>query len=138
MHKRILVGCVVASALVAGGFSAASAAPTQTGGACTPGYDPCVPAGSDADCASGEGDGPVYVDFPVTVTGNDPYDLDSDGNGIGCEDETGSAPTPTPTPAPAPTPAPIVEQQAPASIGGPADLVAAPADPVQVDPDYTG
>ena len=31
------------------------------------------------------GDGPPYVEGPVSVTGSDPYDLDSDGNGVGCE-----------------------------------------------------
>jgi hypothetical protein len=52
---------------------------------CTPGYSPCIPPGSDVDCAGGSGDGPRYVQGPVTVTGSDPYGLDSDGNGVGCE-----------------------------------------------------
>ena len=33
----------------------------------------------------GSGDGPRYVQGPVTVTGSDPYGLDADGDGIGCE-----------------------------------------------------
>jgi hypothetical protein len=49
------------------------------------GYSPCLPPGPDVDCAGGTGDGPRYVDGPVTVTGSDPYDLDGDGDGVGCE-----------------------------------------------------
>jgi hypothetical protein len=52
---------------------------------CTPGYDPCIPPGPDVDCAGGSGNGPRYVDGPVSVTGSDPYGLDRDGNGIACE-----------------------------------------------------
>ncbi|MEO6702472.1 MAG: hypothetical protein ABI140_16510, partial [Jatrophihabitantaceae bacterium] len=52
---------------------------------CTPGYSPYIPPGSDVDCAGGSGNGPRYVNGPVTVTGSDPYRLDADGNGIGCE-----------------------------------------------------
>jgi hypothetical protein len=53
---------------------------------CTPGYSPCVPIASDVDCAGGSGNGPAYVEGPIYVTGDDPYDLDRDGNGIACED----------------------------------------------------
>jgi hypothetical protein len=52
---------------------------------CTPGYSPCIPPGSDVDCAGGSGDGPRYVQGPIRVTGSDPYDLDGDGDGVGCE-----------------------------------------------------
>jgi hypothetical protein len=52
---------------------------------CTPGYSPCIPPGSDVDCAGGTGNGPRYVSGPVYVTGSDSYGLDRDGNGIGCE-----------------------------------------------------
>ena len=45
----------------------------------------CVPVDSDVDCASGSGNGPSYVQGPVTVTGDDIYELDRDGNGTGCE-----------------------------------------------------
>jgi hypothetical protein len=46
----------------------------------------CVPAGvSDVDCASGDGNGPEYVDGPVYVDGDDIYSLDSNGDGVGCE-----------------------------------------------------
>jgi hypothetical protein len=52
---------------------------------CDPNYDPCVPIASDVDCAGGSGNGPAYVDGPVTVIGSDIYDLDRDGDGIACE-----------------------------------------------------
>lgn len=57
----------------------------SSGSQCTPGYSPCIPLVSDADCAGGSGDGPYYVDGPVSVTGSDPYDLDRDGDGVGCD-----------------------------------------------------
>jgi endonuclease YncB( thermonuclease family) len=48
------------------------------GGACAPGYSPCVPPfPPDADCAD--------VNGPVTVTGPDPHGLDGDGDGVACE-----------------------------------------------------
>ena len=54
--------------------------------ACHPSYEgECVPIASDADCASGSGNGPVYVRGPVRVVGPDEYDLDRDGDGVGCE-----------------------------------------------------
>lgn len=53
---------------------------------CHPSYEgECVPITSDADCASGSGNGPAYVRGPVQVVGPDEYDLDRDGNGVGCE-----------------------------------------------------
>ncbi len=53
---------------------------------CDPNYSgACVPVASDVDCAGGSGNGPAYVDGPVTVIGDDIYDLDRDGNGTGCE-----------------------------------------------------
>jgi hypothetical protein len=52
---------------------------------CDPNYDPCVPVATDVDCAGGNGNGPAYVEGPVTVIGRDIYGLDRDGNGIGCE-----------------------------------------------------
>lgn len=57
----------------------------ESGGDCTPGYSPCVPVASDVDCAGGSGNGPEYVDGPITVTGSDPYDLDRDGDGTACD-----------------------------------------------------
>jgi hypothetical protein len=72
-----------------GGASPASpAAPAPPRVAkCDPGYAPqCLdPNASDYDCL-GEGDGPYYVDGPVTVIGKDPFKLDtSDHDGVGCE-----------------------------------------------------
>jgi hypothetical protein len=53
---------------------------------CDPNYSGgCVPIASDVDCAGGSGNGPAYVEGPVTVVGSDIYGLDSDGDGIGCE-----------------------------------------------------
>lgn len=45
----------------------------------------CVPIASDVDCAGGSGNGPAYVQGPVTVTGSDIYGLDRDSDGVGCE-----------------------------------------------------
>jgi hypothetical protein len=53
---------------------------------CDPNYSgACVPIASDVDCAGGSGNGPAYVQGPVTVTGTDIYDLDDDNDGVGCE-----------------------------------------------------
>jgi endonuclease YncB( thermonuclease family) len=48
-------------------------------------YSPCLPPGPDVDCRGGSGNGPRYVDGPVSVKGSDPYGLDDDGDGVGCE-----------------------------------------------------
>ena len=48
------------------------------GGACAPGYSPCVPPyPPDVDCADLGG--------PISVTGPDPHGLDADGDGVACE-----------------------------------------------------
>lgn len=54
---------------------------------CDPSYKgACLkPDVSDYDCAGGSGDGPYYVQGPVTVVGDDHYDLDRDGDGVACE-----------------------------------------------------
>ncbi|MCJ1675196.1 G5 domain-containing protein [Rathayibacter sp. VKM Ac-2929] len=53
---------------------------------CHPSYaGECVPIASDGDCAAGSGNGPVYIQGPVTVVGPDEYDLDRDGDGIACD-----------------------------------------------------
>jgi resuscitation-promoting factor RpfB len=52
---------------------------------CDPNYSGCVPVASDVDCAGGSGNGPAYVSGPVTVIGDDVYDLDRDSDGIACE-----------------------------------------------------
>ena len=53
---------------------------------CDPNYaGACVPVASDVDCAGGSGDGPEYVDGPVTVVGDDVYDLNRDDDNIACD-----------------------------------------------------
>lgn len=52
--------------------------PAPAGGACAPGYTPCVPPfPPDVDCGDVEG--------PIQVTGTDPHGLDGEGDGIACE-----------------------------------------------------
>ena len=64
-----------------------SPTPSQTSPTCDPSYSgKCLkPNVSDYDCAGGSGDGPYYVQGPVTVVGDDHYGLDRDGDGIACE-----------------------------------------------------
>ena len=57
--------------------------PPAVSSACTPGYDPCIPPGSDVDC-EGTGDGPRHERGPVYVEGSDSYGLDDDGDGVAC------------------------------------------------------
>ena len=52
---------------------------------CDPNYSGCVPIASDVDCAGGSGNGPAYVQGPVSVIGADIYGLDRDGDGVACE-----------------------------------------------------
>jgi hypothetical protein len=54
---------------------------------CHPSYGgACLdPDASDYDCAGGSGNGPEYVDGPITVSGPDPFDLDRDNDGVACE-----------------------------------------------------
>jgi hypothetical protein len=52
---------------------------------CDPHYAiACVPIASDVDCVGGDEDGPVYVEGPVKVIGEDIYNLDRDGDGYAC------------------------------------------------------
>ena len=71
-------------------ISAPATKPRSSTGApskrCDPNYaGACVPIASDVDCAGGSGNGPAYVQGPVTVIGSDVYGLDGDGDGVGCE-----------------------------------------------------
>ena len=67
-------------------FSVALSAHPALAQNCHPSYENvCVPIASDVDCASGNGNGPEYVDGPVHVIGPDEYGLDRDGDGIACE-----------------------------------------------------
>jgi hypothetical protein len=54
---------------------------------CDPNYKgACLdPNASDYDCEGGSGDGPKYVAGPVTVVGDDHFELDRDGDGTACE-----------------------------------------------------
>ena len=54
---------------------------------CDPSYpDVCLdPNAYDYDCAGGSGNGPEYVQGPITVVGSDPFGLDGDGDGVGCQ-----------------------------------------------------
>ncbi|MGI8516754.1 MAG: thermonuclease family protein [Acidimicrobiia bacterium] len=46
----------------------------------------CLGVGiGDYDCAGGSGNGPNYVQGPVSVVGYDEFDLDREGDGVGCE-----------------------------------------------------
>lgn len=64
----------------------AAPAPAPAAGGCDPNYSgACVPIASDVDCAGGSGNGPAYVQGPVTVVGSDVYDLDRDGDGVACD-----------------------------------------------------
>jgi hypothetical protein len=75
-----------AVALTFAGAANAAPLPQQPSSPCDPNYSgACVPIASDVDCAGGSGDGPAYVQGPVTVIGKDIYGLDRDGNGVGCE-----------------------------------------------------
>ena len=47
------------------------------GGGCHPGYSPCLPIEADLNCDD--------VNGPITVLGDDPYQLDADGDGTGCD-----------------------------------------------------
>jgi hypothetical protein len=73
----------IAFAVILGVNPVANAEPSSS---CDSNYSgACVPIDSDVDCAGGNGNGPSYVAGPVTVVGDDIYDLDRDGNGTGCE-----------------------------------------------------
>lgn len=66
-----------------------TAASTKSGsaGGCDPNYaGKCVPiTGKDVDCTGKGGDGPIFVQGPFDVVGDDVYDLDADEDGIACE-----------------------------------------------------
>lgn len=60
--------------------------PLERSSDCDPNYSgACVPIASDVDCAGGSGNGPEYVEGPVTVIGDDIYELDREGDGVACE-----------------------------------------------------
>jgi hypothetical protein len=61
--------------------------PTSAPRNCDPSYpDVCLdPNAEDYDCAGGSGNGPLYVEGPISVRPPDPFGLDADGDGVGCE-----------------------------------------------------
>jgi hypothetical protein len=63
------------------------AKPPNKTATCDPNYKgACLkPNVSDYDCAGGSGNGPYYVQGPITVVGDDHYGLDSDHDGTECE-----------------------------------------------------
>jgi resuscitation-promoting factor RpfB len=82
--RKELVKTVIARAPV----TRVIAVGTKEAPKCDPNYSgACVPIASDVDCAGGSGNGPAYVQGPVTVIGTDIYGLDRDGDGIGCEQD---------------------------------------------------
>jgi hypothetical protein len=83
-NARTLVSDVVTRKPVTRVIAVGTKADEPSGG-CDPNYTPCVPIASDVDCAGGSGNGPAYVDGPVTVIGDDIYYLDRDGDGVGCD-----------------------------------------------------
>ena len=84
---RVLGSCTAEPA-VTSGFTPVPVvvvAPAPAPSGCDPNYGGgCVPIASDVDCAGGSGNGPEYVQGPVTVIGTDIYDLHRDGDGIAC------------------------------------------------------
>ncbi|MBX7450913.1 hypothetical protein GR927_23270 [Mycolicibacterium sp. 3033] len=76
----------MAGLIVWAGLMTSAPMPVALGADCDQNYSgACVPIASDVDCAGGSGNGPAYVQGPVTVIGTDIYDLDRDGDGTGCD-----------------------------------------------------
>ena len=92
--EGVILAAVIVQACSSGGSTTPFQANTRnlsqtktstTRSQCDPNYSGCVPIASDVDCAGGTGNGPAYVNGPVTVIGQDIYRLDHDKDGIGCE-----------------------------------------------------
>ncbi|OBF20021.1 excalibur domain-containing protein [Mycobacterium sp. ACS4331] len=88
----VLIG--VALSVGAGPLSAAETneatwtrPPMSQQGECDSNYSGCVPVASDVDCAGGSGNGPEYVAGPISVIGDDIYELDRDGDGVACDNQ---------------------------------------------------
>lgn len=85
-HRASCATVPLALLIVAGAGQIFSATHSQAQDGCDPNYEgACVPIASDVDCAGGSGNGPEYVQGPVTIVGRDIYDLDRDGDGVACE-----------------------------------------------------
>lgn len=82
----LTIASAAALAFAPAAYATPAPVPLQPASSCDPNYSgACVPIDSDVDCAGGSGNGPSYVAGPVSVVGDDIYDLDRDGNGTGCE-----------------------------------------------------
>lgn len=83
MKKLTVLTIGIATALT---FAATANAAPPGSSDCDPNYSgACVPIASDVDCAGGRGNGPAYVQGPVSVVGKDIYGLDNNHDGVGCE-----------------------------------------------------
>lgn len=92
--KKSNISAIVMVALVGAAYvsstlknDSSDVAPPISGSSlgCDPNYSGCVPIASDVDCAGGPGNGPEYVEGPITVIGTDIYQMDGDEDGIACE-----------------------------------------------------
>ncbi len=83
-----------------GGVDPSSVVADDHAGPCHPSYSGCLPIVDDIDCTpnpvevdaaastdvDADADGPLYLDGPVLVTGDDAYRLDTNGDQVGCFD----------------------------------------------------
>lgn len=85
MIRGLLVVAATAGVIMGAAVGVAPATGAQHG-SCDSNYSGgCVPVASDVDCEGGSGNGPEYVSGPVTVVGDDIYELDGNGDGVACE-----------------------------------------------------
>jgi hypothetical protein len=86
MIRGVLGVAAAAGVIMVAALGVAPMAGAQQGSSCDDNYTgACVPVASDVDCEDGDGNGPAYVAGPVTVVGDDIYELDGNGDGVGCE-----------------------------------------------------
>ena len=86
MWKQIVLTVSIAAGLALAPGAGALPTSQQQDPQCDSNYSgACVPIARDVDCQGKGGNGPAYVQGPVTVVGNDIYQLDRDGDGVACE-----------------------------------------------------
>ncbi|KLO31886.1 hypothetical protein ABW16_01190 [Mycolicibacter heraklionensis] len=86
MRRQIVLTVGIAAALALAPVAGAVATSQQQEPQCDSNYaGACVPIARDVDCQGKGGNGPAYVQGPVSVVGNDIYQLDRDGDGVACE-----------------------------------------------------
>ncbi|SEH74474.1 hypothetical protein SAMN04489835_3564 [Mycolicibacterium rutilum] len=91
LTSGFILAVALCAATTAGASGVATAhemdfdAPLRQSSDCDSNYSGCVPVASDVDCAGGSGNGPEYVAGPITVLGDDIYELDRDGDGTACD-----------------------------------------------------